>query len=217
MQRRHTGRARPTANQDDSDTEALLKSGAVLATTAPKSQATGDTGWSLNTAGVLHPALPGGFSENCAGHSNICGPCRAGLRDALKGIGGMLGGRFEGSDAELRQAPPAVPPLHHDKGEGIRRGRFNELWHPAIAGAGLPAGPRFHDPRHYYASLLIRHGESVKVVQTRLRHASASASETLDTYSHLWPDPGSHPAGHRQRVGSDGVCTGCAPAGAADA
>jgi integrase len=40
--------------------------------------------------------------------------------------------------------------------------------------------------RHYYASLLIRHGESVKVVQARLGHASAS--ETLDTYSHLWPD-----------------------------
>jgi integrase len=33
---------------------------------------------------------------------------------------------------------------------------------------------------------LIRHGESVKVVQARLGHASAA--ETLDTYSHLWPD-----------------------------
>ena len=38
----------------------------------------------------------------------------------------------------------------------------------------------------YYASLLIRHGESVKTVQSRLGHASAV--ETLDTYSHLWPD-----------------------------
>ena len=28
--------------------------------------------------------------------------------------------------------------------------------------------------------------ESVKTVQARLGHASAS--ETLDTYSHLWPD-----------------------------
>jgi len=36
------------------------------------------------------------------------------------------------------------------------------------------------------ASLLIRHGESVKTVQTRLGHATAA--ETLDTYSHLWPD-----------------------------
>jgi integrase len=44
----------------------------------------------------------------------------------------------------------------------------------------------FHDLRHYYASLLIRHGESVKVVQKRLGHKSAV--ETLNTYSHLWPD-----------------------------
>jgi len=35
-------------------------------------------------------------------------------------------------------------------------------------------------------SLLIRHGESVKTVQSRLGHASAV--ETSDTYSHLWPD-----------------------------
>jgi integrase len=40
--------------------------------------------------------------------------------------------------------------------------------------------------RHYYASLLIRHGESVKAVQARL--GRATAAETLDTYSHLWPD-----------------------------
>jgi integrase len=44
----------------------------------------------------------------------------------------------------------------------------------------------FHELRHYYASLLIRPGESVKVVQKRLGHATAA--ETLDTYSHLWPD-----------------------------
>lgn len=56
----------------------------------------------------------------------------------------------------------------------------------AAAGAGAPAGTRLHDLRHYYASLLIRHGESVKVVQARLGHASSR--ETLDTYSHMWPD-----------------------------
>jgi integrase len=43
-----------------------------------------------------------------------------------------------------------------------------------------------YDLRYFYASLLIRHGESVKVVQARLGHATAA--ETLDTYSHLWPD-----------------------------
>ena len=52
--------------------------------------------------------------------------------------------------------------------------------------AGLPQTVTFHALRHFYASLLIRHGESVKTVQARLGHASAA--ETLDTYSHLWPD-----------------------------
>jgi integrase len=51
---------------------------------------------------------------------------------------------------------------------------------------GLPEGFRFHDLRHYYASLLINSKLDVKVVQVRLRHASAKT--TLDTYGHLWPD-----------------------------
>ncbi|MEU2251167.1 site-specific integrase [Streptomyces sp. NPDC019224] len=51
---------------------------------------------------------------------------------------------------------------------------------------GLPAGFRFHDLRHFYASLLIASGADVKVVQHRLRHGSAKT--TLDTYGHLWPD-----------------------------
>lgn len=51
---------------------------------------------------------------------------------------------------------------------------------------GLPDGFRFHDLRHYFASLLIDSGASIKVVQTRLRHASATT--TLNTYGHLFPD-----------------------------
>ncbi len=51
---------------------------------------------------------------------------------------------------------------------------------------GLPEGFRFHDLRHYFASLLIASGTDVKVVQARLRHASAKT--TLDCYGHLWPD-----------------------------
>ena len=51
---------------------------------------------------------------------------------------------------------------------------------------GLPEGFRFHDLRHYFASLLISSGADVKVVQKRLRHASAMT--TLNTYGHLWPD-----------------------------
>ncbi len=71
-------------------------------------------------------------------------------------------------------------------GQPIRRNAFSRVWRPAVEAAGLPDGTTFHDLRHFYASLLIRHGESVKVVQARLGHATAA--ETLDTYSHLWPD-----------------------------
>lgn len=51
---------------------------------------------------------------------------------------------------------------------------------------GLPANFRHHDLRHYFASLLIASGADVKVVQARLRHASAMT--TLDVYGHMWPD-----------------------------
>ena len=40
------------------------------------------------------------------------------------------------------------------------------------------------------ASLLIASGADVKVVQARLRHASAKT--TLDTYGHLWPTTTAH-------------------------
>jgi integrase len=70
----------------------------------------------------------------------------------------------------------------------LRRPWFSRwVWRPAVGVVDeAPAGTGMHDLRHFYASLLIRHGESVKVVQARLGHATAA--ETLDTYSHLWPD-----------------------------
>ncbi len=71
------------------------------------------------------------------------------------------------------------------EGRPLRRSSFGQMWSKAVARAGVE-GMGMHALRHYYASLLIRHGESVKVVQARLGHASAA--ETLDTYSHLWPD-----------------------------
>lgn len=74
-----------------------------------------------------------------------------------------------------------------EHGDALRRTRFSrEVWRPAVEAAGVRRGTGFHDLRHYYASLLIRHGESIKTVQRRLGHATAA--ETLDTYAHLWPD-----------------------------
>ncbi|HWG14550.1 MAG TPA: site-specific integrase [Streptosporangiaceae bacterium] len=51
---------------------------------------------------------------------------------------------------------------------------------------GLPAGFRYHDLRHCFASLLIASEADVKTVQAPLRHASAKT--TLDTYGHIRPD-----------------------------
>jgi hypothetical protein len=53
------------------------------------------------------------------------------------------------------------------------------------SGAAYYADP-LPDLRHHSTSLLIRHGESVKTVQALGRE---TAAETLDTYSHLSPDP----------------------------
>jgi integrase len=46
--------------------------------------------------------------------------------------------------------------------------------------------PRRVPHPNYFASLLIASGADVKIVQARLRHASAKT--TLDCYGHLWPD-----------------------------
>jgi integrase len=87
----------------------------------------------------------------------------------------------------------------NEQGLGIRRTRFSaSVWHPSVNAAGLPVGTHFHELRHFYASLLIDAGESVKVVQSRLGHATAK--ETLDTYGHLWPD-----TENRTREAVDGV------------
>ena len=66
-------------------------------------------------------------------------------------------------------------------GAPITRYAFGHLWRPIAKDVGIETGTGMHALRHYYASLLIRFGESVKAVQVRLGHASAS--ETLDTYS----------------------------------
>lgn len=70
----------------------------------------------------------------------------------------------------------------------ITRQKFGHLFRPAakVAGLTVETGTGMHALRHYYASLLIRYGESVKTVQGRLGHKSAT--ETLDTYGHMWAD-----------------------------
>ncbi|MEV4215170.1 site-specific integrase [Micromonospora sp. NPDC049662] len=89
-------------------------------------------------------------------------------------------------------------------GKPLHRSRYNEsIWRPAVKAAGVE-GATFHDLRHFYASALIRAGLSVKVVSSRLGHGNAA--ETLNTYSHLWPDDED-----RTRQAIDDVLTGHVP------
>ncbi|MCX8495954.1 MAG: site-specific integrase [Akkermansiaceae bacterium] len=62
------------------------------------------------------------------------------------------------------------------------RYRFNK----AVGVVGGIDGVRLHDLRHTCASLAIRAGANVKVVQKLLGHKSATL--TLDRYGHLFPD-----------------------------
>jgi integrase len=71
-------------------------------------------------------------------------------------------------------------------GRVAQRNAFGTCWREAVAAAGLPAGTRFHDLRHFYASTLIAANVNPKVIQARLGHATIT--ETMDTYGHLFPD-----------------------------
>jgi hypothetical protein len=117
------------------------------------------------------------------------------------GLAGWFRLENEGNSTAIVQLPPNVLPRRHDEKEmpKLDSGVIDDCPpEPTIArlGAGahggavfdrlMPDSTHFHDLRHYYASLLIHAGESVKTVQARLGHASAI--ETLDTYGHLWPD-----------------------------
>lgn len=72
-------------------------------------------------------------------------------------------------------------------GRGVTAWQLNGVWADTRSSVkGLPSGFRIHDLRHYFASLLIAAGLDIKTVQARMRHASATV--TLNTYGHLWPD-----------------------------
>ena len=90
--------------------------------------------------------------------------------------------------AHLAEWAPGTPPLVFTNGRGgpVQQRPFATVWASACRRAGLPGWATPHDLRHYFASVLIRSGASVKVVQARLGHASAKT--TLDVYGHLFAD-----------------------------
>ncbi|SRR5579875_641548 len=70
--------------------------------------------------------------------------------------------------------------------EPVKRSVWSGVWNPAARKAGFPPRTGLHACRHFYASALIRYGESVKTVQHLLGHSSPAI--TLNVYAHLWPD-----------------------------
>jgi integrase len=114
-------------------------------------------------------------------------PSRSGISGASERERVLDGSRFA-VDLKLRGEP------HHggliftsSAGAPLRRNRVADAWRSTVARSETVAdGATFHELRHYFASLLIRQGASVKAVQAALGHASATI--TLDTYGQLWPD-----------------------------
>jgi integrase len=70
----------------------------------------------------------------------------------------------------------------------MNRNYFNaKVWRPALRAAGVPTvrDNGCHALRHYYASLLLDGGESIKTVSERLGRSDPGF--TLRTYTHLMP------------------------------
>ncbi|MEV0533638.1 tyrosine-type recombinase/integrase [Kitasatospora sp. NPDC050463] len=93
----------------------------------------------------------------------------------------------------------------------VWRGMLNEdYWKPALAAAGVIPKPGkgesyasarehgMHALRHFYASVLLDAGESIKAVSEYLGHADPGL--TLRVYAHLMPD-----SRHRARKAIEGV------------
>lgn len=75
------------------------------------------------------------------------------------------------------------------RGLAVAANDFNRnYWKPALMAAGVPYGRYengMHELRHFFASVLLDQGESIKAVAEWLGHADAAF--TLQTYTHLMP------------------------------
>ncbi|MFI9826322.1 tyrosine-type recombinase/integrase [Streptomyces sp. NPDC051913] len=86
--------------------------------------------------------------------------------------------------------PPVTASLlfHRDQGRPVNRNDFNRwAWRPALEAADVPYGRvnGMHALRHFYASVLLDAGESIKAVSQYLGHHDPGF--TLRTYTHLMP------------------------------
>ena len=71
-------------------------------------------------------------------------------------------------------------------GRPIYRANWSHAWAPVARRAGLPERTGYHALRHYFATLLVFSGASVKTVQMALGHSTPTV--TLNTYVGLWPE-----------------------------
>lgn len=76
--------------------------------------------------------------------------------------------------------------FHNRKGRPICAANFqSRAWKVVQAEAGVPYR-KFHSVRHFYASVMIAEGCSLKLLTTRLGHSNVAF--TLQTYGHLFDD-----------------------------
>jgi integrase len=86
--------------------------------------------------------------------------------------------------AEGHYGPDAPVFCDTDGGRLRKSNVVRRSFHPILKRAGV-TGITFHGLRHSCASMLLHHGESIKVVSERLGHASTAM--TLNIYAHVAP------------------------------
>jgi integrase len=90
------------------------------------------------------------------------------------------------SDPRRRVRREAALLFRSTNGEPVNAATFSRMWATARTGVGLPPRWGVHGLRHYYATVLVHAGASVKTVQLALGHSTPTV--TLNTYVHEWPD-----------------------------
>ncbi|MEU7483555.1 site-specific integrase [Streptomyces sp. NPDC042319] len=110
--------------------------------------------------------------------------------------------------------PPVTATLLFRSPEGLslNRNRFNDRqWRPAVRAAGIDSGRDngMHALRHFYASVLLDAGESIKALSEYLGHHDPGF--TLRTYTHLMPSSETRTRAAVDAVFGDGGATADGP------
>ncbi|MFD3494523.1 integrase [Streptomyces sp. NPDC058690] len=93
------------------------------------------------------------------------------------------------------------------EGRAVNRVTFNRVaWRPALDTVGVPRGREngTHALRHFYASVLLDAGESIKALSEYLGHHDPDPGFTLRTYTHLMPSSERRTRGAVNRAFEDG-------------